>query len=98
MCVRQLSSGYRRSRPRSRANGMQKRVDPNLREVLRRLERLMLSILHILVPVVFSERRVWAARYSARLAREFGSQLFFLNVGQAHDANTLDMIGMPRRS
>jgi nucleotide-binding universal stress UspA family protein len=51
----------------------------------------MVSILKILVPVVFSERCAWAARYAARLAREFGSQLFFLNVGQPDDANTLEV-------
>jgi nucleotide-binding universal stress UspA family protein len=51
----------------------------------------MLSILKILVPVMFSERCAWAARYAARLAREFGSQLFFLNVGQPDDANRLEV-------
>jgi len=51
----------------------------------------MLSILNILVPVVFSERCAWAARYAARLAREFGSQLFLLNVGQYKDANILEV-------
>jgi nucleotide-binding universal stress UspA family protein len=51
----------------------------------------MLSILNILVPVVFSERCAWAARYAARLAREFGSQLFFLHVGQSKDANILEV-------
>jgi nucleotide-binding universal stress UspA family protein len=52
--------------------------------------RRILSILNILVPVVFSERCAWAARYAARLAREFGSQLLFLHVGQLDDADRLE--------
>jgi nucleotide-binding universal stress UspA family protein len=51
----------------------------------------MLSILNILVPVVFSERCAWAARYAARLAGDFGSQLFFLNVDQRDNASTLEV-------
>jgi nucleotide-binding universal stress UspA family protein len=50
----------------------------------------MLSIANILVPVVFSVRCAWAARYAARLAMEFESQLLFLNVGQENDAKTLE--------
>jgi nucleotide-binding universal stress UspA family protein len=51
----------------------------------------MLSILSVLVSVVFSERCAWAARYAARLARQFGSQVFFLHVGQPEDANILEV-------
>ena len=51
----------------------------------------MLSILNILVPVVFSERCAWAARYAARLAEQFGSQLFFLNVDQRDNASTREV-------
>lgn len=50
----------------------------------------MLSILNILVPVVLSERCAWAARYSARLASELGSQLYFLNVGQQNKTSTVE--------
>jgi nucleotide-binding universal stress UspA family protein len=50
----------------------------------------MISITNILVPVVFSRRCAWAARYAARLAQTFGSQLVFLNVGKENDAGTLE--------
>jgi nucleotide-binding universal stress UspA family protein len=50
----------------------------------------MLSIANILVPVVFTARCAWAARYAARLAREFESQLTFLHVGQKNDTNALE--------
>lgn len=50
----------------------------------------MLAIKNILVPIVFSGRCAWAAGYAARLANEFGSQLFFLNVGQENDTTILD--------
>jgi nucleotide-binding universal stress UspA family protein len=49
----------------------------------------MLSIANILVPVVFSPRCAWAARFAARLAREFGSELSVLHVGRANDAKVL---------
>lgn len=50
----------------------------------------MLAISNILVPVVFSRNCAWSARYAARLAKEFGSQLVFLHVGQDSNANTLE--------
>ena len=50
----------------------------------------MLSIANILVPVVFTERCAWAARYATRLGREFGSQLTFLHVGHKSDTNALE--------
>lgn len=50
----------------------------------------MLSIANILVPVVFSERCAWAARFAARLAKEFGSQLLVLNVGPENHLKDLE--------
>jgi nucleotide-binding universal stress UspA family protein len=53
----------------------------------------MLSIANILVPVVFSERCAWAARFAARLAKQFGSQLLLLNVGQENHVKNLEAFG-----
>lgn len=50
----------------------------------------MLSIKNILAPVVFSRRCAWAARYAARIAKDFDSQIVFLNVGQENDKTTLE--------
>lgn len=50
----------------------------------------MVSIANILVPVVFSERCRWAARFAARLANELGSQLVVLHVGQKNQARELE--------
>ncbi|HSU29712.1 MAG TPA: universal stress protein [Bryobacteraceae bacterium] len=50
----------------------------------------MLAITNILVPIVFSWNCAWAARYAARLAKEFGSQIVFLHVSQDPNGNTLE--------
>jgi nucleotide-binding universal stress UspA family protein len=50
----------------------------------------MISIKTILVPVVFSRHCAWAARYAARLAKEFDSQLIFLHVGDDNNTNSLE--------
>ena len=41
-------------------------------------------------PLCFLSAVRGAARYAACLAREFGSQVFFLHVGQPEDANKLE--------
>jgi nucleotide-binding universal stress UspA family protein len=50
----------------------------------------MVSITKILVPVVFSRRCAWAAGYAALLAKNFGAQLVFLNVGEGNNTNALE--------
>jgi len=50
----------------------------------------MLSMKNILVPVVLSGRCGWAARYASSLAKKFGAQLIFLNVGEQKNVNSID--------
>ena len=50
----------------------------------------MLSMKNILVPVVLSGRCGWAARYASSLAKKFGAQLIFLNVGEEKNVNSID--------
>jgi nucleotide-binding universal stress UspA family protein len=50
----------------------------------------MLPIKRILVPVMYSARCAWAARYADGLAKACGSQLIFLNVSQNKDICKLE--------
>ena len=49
----------------------------------------MLPMKNILVPVVLSGRCGWAARYASSLAKKFGAQLIFLNVGQKKSVQSI---------
>jgi len=46
--------------------------------------------LKILVPIDFSPRCAWAARYSSRLAARLGSELLFVHVGASDDPSRLN--------
>lgn len=54
----------------------------------------MLSIANILVPIVFSERCAWSARFAARLADELGSRVTVLHVSKKNVASELEAFAL----